>query len=268
MFLSQLTLNPRSREVQAEVRDPYQMHRTLSHAFTRYLPQDERAAALEAARLLFRIEEGPEHKGALHVLAQSKTEPRWDYLAAPYLDARHPPRCKSFEPTISVGQRLRFRLLANPTRRLAPTITREERLEARAQGRKVARCGQRVGLYREWERLAWLQGKFAPCGFSVEEKAVSVRLERSEGKSHPDEVLDARDGRYKWRTMDLPTASVLDFNDGQRFPLPTRGGAFSAALFEGVLTVMDEAAFLSTLECGIGTGRGFGFGLLSVARTS
>jgi hypothetical protein len=33
MFLSMIEVNPRCRQVQAELRDPYQMHRTLSKAF-------------------------------------------------------------------------------------------------------------------------------------------------------------------------------------------------------------------------------------------
>ena len=33
LYLSRLALNPRSRQAQAEIRDPYQMHRTLSKAF-------------------------------------------------------------------------------------------------------------------------------------------------------------------------------------------------------------------------------------------
>jgi len=33
IHLSLLILNPRSRQIQAELRDPYQMHRTISRAF-------------------------------------------------------------------------------------------------------------------------------------------------------------------------------------------------------------------------------------------
>jgi CRISPR system Cascade subunit CasE len=37
-------------------------------------------------------------------------------------------------------------------------------------------------------------------------------------------------------------------------------------LFEGELTVIDEIEFRRTLVAGIGSGKAFGFGLLSVAR--
>jgi len=42
--------------------------------------------------------------------------------------------------------------------------------------------------------------------------------------------------------------------------------AFGAALFEGVLEVAEAAAFGAALREGVGPGKAFGFGLLSVAR--
>ena len=39
-----------------------------------------------------------------------------------------------------------------------------------------------------------------------------------------------------------------------------------AVRFEGVLQVVDPVAFQQTLRCGIGSAKGFGFGLLSLAR--
>ena len=44
-----------------------------------------------------------------------------------------------------------------------------------------------------------------------------------------------------------------------------RDGRFVAVRFEGVLEVTDPTAFCKTVENGIGSGKGFGFGLLSVA---
>jgi len=40
---------------------------------------------------------------------------------------------------------------------------------------------------------------------------------------------------------------------------------FAAVIFEGVLRVEDSQAFREALERGIGPGKAFGFGLLSVA---
>ena len=48
MYLSRLILNPRSRQVQKELADPYQLHRTIMAAFPDVLPPDE--------RVLFRVD--------------------------------------------------------------------------------------------------------------------------------------------------------------------------------------------------------------------
>ncbi len=42
---------------------------------------------------------------------------------------------------------------------------------------------------------------------------------------------------------------------------------FGAATFEGVLEVTDAEKFRESLKQGIGTGKAYGFGLLSVAKT-
>jgi len=43
--------------------------------------------------------------------------------------------------------------------------------------------------------------------------------------------------------------------------------ALAGAWFDGVLIVRDAAQFRTALEVGIGLGKAFGFGLLSLART-
>lgn len=249
MFLSQLMLNARSRQVQNEMRDPYEMHRTLCRAFTEGVPKEEKKAALEAARLLFRVEED---KGALHVLAQSKTEPDWSFLASPYLQAS--PRCKPFEPSVREGQSVRFRLLANPTFR--PFIARDARSKKNVE---------RVGLYREHERLDWLLHRGRnEYGFALQTQNVTLRAREllNGGKK----LIVFRGREHEELKIDLPCVDVADLNDGRRFPLPGSKQQFSAARFDGVLQVTDADKFQSALENGIGSAKGFGFGLLSVAR--
>jgi CRISPR system Cascade subunit CasE len=41
--------------------------------------------------------------------------------------------------------------------------------------------------------------------------------------------------------------------------------SFRSVRFEGHLTVTDETAFAETLSSGVGSGKAFGFGLLSIA---
>ncbi len=204
MHLSLLKLNPRSRQVQAELRDPYQMHRTFSKAFGE-------ADAFKKARCLFRVDEST--NGELFALVQSKSQPDWASLAnlRGYLNDKV--EYKSVTPAIKDGQALRFRLRANPS---------------------VKRDGKRIGIYVETERLAWLQRKASKNGF---------------------DLLEARvisDGKQKGIKTDKHSEQ-------------THATVHSAAIFNGVLRVTDSQAFLSALENGIGSAKGFGFGLLSVA---
>lgn len=69
LYLSKLSLNNRSRQAQSELRDPYEMHRTLSKAFT-----DDHAQNAEG-RCLFRVDEALEGKSI-----QSLTQPGRDML--------------------------------------------------------------------------------------------------------------------------------------------------------------------------------------------
>lgn len=202
VYLSRLLLNPRSHQVQAELRDPYQMHRTLSKAFS-----DDREE-YQQARCLFRVDEIP-GESYLCLLVQSRVQPNWGHwqVTEHYLVA--PPATKEFEPNLGAGQILAFRLRANPT---------------------VRREGKRLGLYRDEERLAWLARKgelhgFRPC-------QVTVRKE---------DTLQSR-----------ATAG--------------HEATFNAVRFDGTLGVTEPEAFAAALEGGIGSGKGFGFGLLSLAR--
>jgi len=208
LYVSLLELDPHCRQVQVELHSPYEMHRTLSKAF------EEGEAAQTAARCLFRVEENPQ--GAIRLLVQSKTAPAWNRLTVPPGYLRTSPQLKPFQPAVQNGQLLAFRLRANPTKRLTT------KREGKAQG-------DRVGLYTEEERHAWLVRQAANHGFRLE------------------------------------TTTVVS---EEQAACSTRGttAVFSAALFEGILRVTEAKTFLAALADGIGAGKGFGFGLLSVSR--
>lgn len=152
MYLSRLFLNPRSRQVQSEIARPYQMHKTLLRAFPTPLPPDE--------RVLFRLEVHP-RTGQPVVLVQSQTAPDWGVLGTADggryllperelpLEIRENPQVKVVDLRFHRGQRLVFRLWANPTKKI------------KVSGRKN---GKRVELYREEEQQDWLQRKLQAAG--------------------------------------------------------------------------------------------------------
>lgn len=154
MYFSRLLLNPRSRQVQREARDPYQQHRTVMSAFPETLPKDE--------RVLHRLDTHP-RTGQMILLVQSHTAPDWsrladkDYLLPPDpFDPLPNPAVKSVALTVRAGQILGFRLRGNPTKRLLRNIP-EHKLKR----------GQRVALLNEADQLAWLKKKADDHGFAL-----------------------------------------------------------------------------------------------------
>jgi len=205
MYLSRLILNPRSRAVQRDLASPHELHRTVMSGF----PDD---LAASAERVLYRLEQ-MERGNQIWLLVQSQLAPDWNGLDATYLakTGRENPAVKEFDLQPAPGQRLTFRLRANPTRRLV----------------QPAGKGKRVGIYKVDEQIQWLNRKAENGGFVVES------------------VLPTQQQRADDRKRDLKFLSVQ---------------------FDGILQVTDSEQFALALANGIGSGKAFGFGLLSVAR--
>lgn len=96
----------------------------------------------------------------------------------------------------------------------------------------VKRAGKRRGLVREEDQRAWLERKAAEGGFRV----LSVRITR-EGAANGE----VRRGEEAHNLLLL------------------------AVRFDGLLQVVDPERLVATVQRGVGSGKGFGFGLLSLA---
>ncbi|MDX9864459.1 MAG: type I-E CRISPR-associated protein Cas6/Cse3/CasE [Anaerolineaceae bacterium] len=211
MYLSQLILNPRSRQVQREIAERYEFHRTLMSAFPERLSDTE--------RVLFRLEIA-EYYGVKRpcVLLQSQLLPDWHKTDKKnyFFDE---PKVKEISPKFNQDQRLQFRLLANPTKKI--TISRGN--------------SSRIGIYSHSEQNAWLDRKAKAGGFRVLSVARNER-DFISGKKTKDETV--------------------------------HNMKFVPVQFDGILVVEDPDIFLTTLKAGIGTGKAFGFGLLSLGPAS
>lgn len=276
MFLSYLLIDTasdpsRPRPGRSWVGRPYRVHQRLCMAFPSrerrdrdrqfldpFLPADFPTVAKvekeshgkihvhhfrdEATGFLFRIDPMPATVPSRHVItvqSASNTEPDWGYAfhnAPEFLCAR--PLVRPFNPQYATGQRLRFRLRANPTKRVA---AKNERLGG-------VMAGKRVGLTAEAEQVHWLLRRADAGGFRIPGEWV-------EGK-HPETGAPVQ----------LPNFRVDIVPDGRdRNDKPDHDGAFLAVRFEGVLVVTDPVAFRETVAAGLGSAKAFGFGLLSVA---
>jgi len=159
MYLSKLVLNPRPgcRAVLRDLASPYEMHRTLMRAF----PD---AGHGGPGRVLFRLEpQRPGHPPV--VLVQSAKRPDWSALRQIPGYLACPPASKQVDPPLYAGQRLRFRLRANPT---------------------VKRDGKRRALVREEDQQGWLLRKAAAAGFRPVGFLAARRLRLTSQKAEAD----------------------------------------------------------------------------------
>jgi CRISPR system Cascade subunit CasE len=233
MFLSKLVLNARDRQARRDLAEPYEMHRTLWRAFP------ER----EPGRVLFRVE--GERPGVRPVvLVQSDSPPDWGRVrevAPQYFLA--PPLFKEVEPSFTTGQRLRFRLRANPTKKVA-TFSQAERLGGSSDRDGHSKNGRRLALLTEEEQVAWLLHKGDQAGFRI-----------------PGGWVTGTEGRRvaNFRVEVIREGLVRCGKEGHS------AGRFYSVRFEGLLEVTDPEKLRSAVADGIGTAKGFGFGLLSLA---
>lgn len=243
MYLSRLILNPRDRRVRHDIADCQELHRTLLSVF----PQAGGDGARAEFGLLYRLEIEP-RSGAARVLVQSREAADWGRLGGRYLLGYETKDVAAAYAALQPGARLRFRLRANPTRRIG-----------RGNDVKDPRwIGKRVDLRGEEEQLAWLQRKGREqCGFLLGQARVSAP------EASP---LLASERAVPALTVAGPVANVRTRPEATLHG--HRGGArlsFGSVTFDGELRVTDVGAFRAALIQGIGSGKAYGFGLLSIA---
>ena len=227
MYLSRLILNPLCAQVRAELARPYEMHRTLLRAFPQSVVHKERDDD-SGAGVLFRVDEQP-RDNRIVVLVQSQVAPTWEYLNNER-DAR------GHTYLLCPPETKAF----DPLIRLAVGQMLAFRLRANPTKRLGKRAGddhhKRVGLLKEEEQLKWLQRKADAGGFRILRAMVS----RDE---HIEDKTESPRGNEKAQ----------------------RHLEFVSVQFDGVLQVVSADDLGKTIVRGIGSGKGFGFGLLSLA---
>ncbi|MCR4424953.1 MAG: type I-E CRISPR-associated protein Cas6/Cse3/CasE [Firmicutes bacterium] len=233
MYLSRLILDARSREVRRDLSDCHDMHRTLLRAFGEARGPD--GGSRNSFGILYRLETDRQ-TGCPKVYVQSAERPDWTRLPSGYLmgdcDVENP-ACKELSRAyaqLHTGMVLAFALRANPTRKTG-TASKAERL-AGTRGN-----GHRVFITRPDEQIAWLRRKGEESGYEL----MSVRVDTNV----PD--VDTR-----------PEPRVY----GQRGEAKL---TYGSVFFEGHLRITNEDKFRTTLTRGIGSGKAYGFGLLTVA---
>lgn len=220
MYLTLLRLDPHSPNVQRDLRDPHHLHRTVMRAFPSVLDPEVEARAYWG--VLHRLEM-ERRTGRLLLYVQSRMQPDWSFLGAENLihDGLPNPAVKPvghIYESLAADRALRFRLRANPTRKIAT--------KSGPQGEH--RNGRRVPLLGVEAQVEWLSRKARDHGFELLQATIAATGAAELVRSH------------------------------------SAGSTFQGVVFEGRMVVRDPALFREALVKGIGPGKAFGFGLLSV----
>ncbi len=266
-FLSRLRLNDGHPRIQRALGDAQTLHSLVMSLFPDIPAQDARAAI----SVLYRVDEDGAASGqpattarpGRILIVQSAIAPDRDGSAwSPGMlrddesspDAGIETRvAEAAFARITDGQRLGFRLRANPTKRLSlsrpqdpdrpgpdPLLARHQ--QPRANGKEPT--GPRVALLREPEQIDWL-----------------VR----QGERHGFALLPVR-GRTTMANEDAapPYAVQVASVTARGLRRQTDRLTHLAVTFDGELTVTDPDRFRAALRDGIGPAKAYGFGLLSV----
>jgi len=228
MYLSRLILNPRSRQVRREIADFYEMHRTISQAYPNGTFRIDRRES-GAAGVLFRLEM-QERTGVPTLLVQSQEPPDWGFLRAPGKDYL---LSKDDLPLEVENPAVKpFKIELHAGQELAFRLRANSVVKKDCEGKKQ---GRRVGLLHEEDQLKWLKRKIEDAGA---------------------QLITAR-------TANEETITGKLYRQEERHDLH-----FLSVQFDGVLQVRDPERLVSTVQAGIGSGKGLGFGLLSLARAA
>ena len=190
---------------------------------------------------LFRIDPIPQ-SGATVIVVQSAAKPDWDYAfhnAGILLRAE--PETVFFQPSFNVGEMMRFRILVNPVRKVGD--------------RSVDASGKPF-------ESRWI-GKDVPVPVVDLPKWLERRAEPGWQAPRNSESLQKPPGFEILRLTDIQSGYVHLNREHSK----SKGRTLRSARFEGVLRVTSGENFTRTLIKGIGPGKAFGFGLLTVSRS-
>ncbi len=242
---------PDWRNCRRWLRNVYRVHQRLCMAFPStarvvadpdflapFVPEefaDVKVARSQDHGFLFRVD--PLSGSRAMIVVQSAREPDWSYAFrnAEYFLAG-PPQTQPFDPRFQPGQRLGFRLLANPVR-------------------KVGKNSVDLGGKPFDER--WI-GKDVPVPNVDLDRWLLRRAEPEwrATKNSPDQQPPG----FKIESITNIQPGYANVSKG-RDDTDSKARRRRSALYEGILEVTNADHFKATINRGVGPGKAFGFGL-------
>lgn len=179
-------------------------------------------------RVLFRVDVHP-RSGIPTLLVQSRLEPDWGFL----LEAGKNYLLTGDDLPLDVDNPAvkLFDLVLQPGQVLSFRLRANPTVKKDREGQKQ---GRRVGLVREEDQMVWLQRKIEAAGAAL----ISANISN-----------DGKAGGKLFREQDRHKLS------------------FVSVQFDGFLQVKDPDLLVKSIGAGLGSGKGLGFGLLSLAKS-
>ncbi|MBM6404831.1 type I-E CRISPR-associated protein Cas6/Cse3/CasE [Phycicoccus sp. CSK15P-2] len=247
-YLSRVPLNPLRRHTQRLLTSPQRLHAEVLGGLPEHLPGErvlwrlDPGATVRSGQSMPGLDVGSPHVSQLYVLTQR--HPSWAKLVD---DAGWPDAdggaadVRDYESLLGLvvnGREFSFRLRANPVWRTRNPQTPTDSQTSALTGSRAR--GVRVAALSAESQLQWLVERtredHAVWGFSVEGE-----------DSHPRAQVVARNQeRFRRRPGDAPVT-------------------IRSATYEGLLTVVDADRMRESLVSGVGGGKAYGCGLLTLA---
>ncbi|MHA1797635.1 MAG: type I-E CRISPR-associated protein Cas6/Cse3/CasE [Candidatus Helarchaeota archaeon] len=235
MYLTRAYLNPSNHQVLVDLIDVYQMHRTLCSAFP---DSGNHQSAREKYKILYRLEYSIK-SNQIVLYIQSAIKPDIMKIESKFANYfEKPPESRNinhFIQKIKHESHYRFKLKANPTKKMK---------------KKDSGKSTRVPLKFEKEQIEWLVRKGKMSGF----KLALVKIVKD---SHIYDLAIVSE-------IESYAKPIFNRNYKKNLNL-THKMTFYSVIYEGHLIITDPDLFKDTIKKGIGPGKAFGFGLMSIA---
>lgn len=228
MYLSKIPLNPLRRGTQRFLKNPQALHAAVLGGI---------AVQPVSERVLWRLER---QQHACHLLALTESEPSWESVIeqggwASVEGAAKVRHCQPLLDAIAVGREFSFRVRLNPVESRVPDEV------VVPDGRSARGFRKRIAHVTQAQQLAWLRRK----------------VTRQDGETPWGFELVESD-RQAVTVVDRDT---LKFSKGKG----SRRVTLATVTFEGALRVTDRSLFVEAMRSGLGRGKAYGCGLITVA---
>lgn len=245
MFFTRFPVNKTRREARRLLGDPYAMHAAVAGSF----PPAARGDAGGPGRVLWRLDDQRDGSLLLYIVSPSMPslcgldeQIGWPDLAPQWATRPY----DAFLDRIREGRRYSFRLVANP-------------VVSRVAIRGRSGDSRRIPHLTALQQAAWLIGADAYAGLDEEPPSVFAAGRPSRAERNGFRVpFDERWGEPMMEVSDMRVRRFRRGPDGPDVTLAT-------ARYDGVLEVTDADALRGALVNGIGHGKGFGCGMLTLA---